>query len=259
MFDYKFIEYIALVFLLIKPLHAYSIEDPQKTKVDTILAKAATEANEELAGTKVDEYTRIRLIGFDKNIPIYIYLYSTSIDSKPLSAEQIKSMDLFHINKTCGSKFRPLMKNPYDLKVSHEFENMRTGKTIYKIVIGNKECLAPSRAAPATQSTSTLTNTDKIEIPSPLSLYEDYVRQKDVLHGHGQPWGACVMPMMEGLQFEISDGRHVVEVSKLSDQRSKLGRQYVLLVKCKEQKNNSLFECELSSSGDYIGGRAVQW
>lgn len=119
---------------------SYASDESQKAEVDAVMTKAAKQANEQLVGMKVDEYTRIRFIGFDKKVPVYIYVYSTSIGVNKLNAEQIRAMNVFHINKSCGSKFRPLMKNPYNLKVSHAFEDMLTGKTIYKITIGDKDC-----------------------------------------------------------------------------------------------------------------------
>lgn len=129
------------ILLLFMACHqSYASDESEKAEVDAVMIKAAKQANEQLVGMKVDEYTKIRFIGFDKKVPVYIYVYSTSIGIDQLNAEQKRAMDVFHINKTCGTNFRPLMKNPYNLKVSHEFEDMRTGKTIYKITIGNKNC-----------------------------------------------------------------------------------------------------------------------
>lgn len=137
----KFNQCISIGMLLFMVCHqSYASNESEKAEVDALMTKSAKEANEQLVGMKVDEYTKIRFIGFDKKVPVYIYVYSTSIGMTQLSADQRKSMDMFHINKTCVDNFRPLMKNPYNLKVSHEFQDIRTGKTIYKITIEDKNC-----------------------------------------------------------------------------------------------------------------------
>ena len=141
-FKAKYIKLIAITVLFSSVAHhqSYASESSDRAEVDAIMINAAKQANEQLVGMKVDEHTRIRFIGFDKNVPVYIYIYSTSIDIDQLNLEQKRAMDIFHINKICTSKFRSLMKNPYNLKVSHEFENIRTGKRIHKIIIENKDC-----------------------------------------------------------------------------------------------------------------------
>lgn len=131
---------IGILLLFMTCDQSYASDESEKAEVDAVMTNAAKQANEQLVGMKVDEYTKIRFIGFDKKVPVYIYVYSTNIGTDQFNAEQKRAMDVFHINKTCATIFRPLMKNPYNLKVSHEFENMRTGKTIYKITIGNKDC-----------------------------------------------------------------------------------------------------------------------
>lgn len=142
----KFSQFISIgmLFLFMACHQSYASDESEKAEVDAVMINAAKQANEQLVGTKVDEYTKIRFIGFDRKVPVYIYLYSTNIMSKfganKINSEQKRAMDVFHINKTCGTNFRPLMKNPYNLKVSHEFEDMHTGKTIYKITIANKDC-----------------------------------------------------------------------------------------------------------------------
>lgn len=135
---------IGMLFIFMTCNQSYASDESKKAEVDAVMINAAKQGNEQLVGTKVDEYTKIRFIGFDKKIRVFIYLYSTNIMSKfgaaQLNSQQKIDMDVFHLNKTCGSKFRPLMKNPYNLKISHEFEDMRTGKTIYKITIGDRDC-----------------------------------------------------------------------------------------------------------------------
>jgi hypothetical protein len=131
---------IGILLLFMAYHQSYASDASEKAEVDAVMTKAAKQANEQTSGMKVDEYTRIRFVGFDKNVPVFMYLYSTSIGTDKLNAEQKMAMDVFHINKTCGSNFRPLMKNPYNLKVSHEFEDIRTGKTIYKITVVSKDC-----------------------------------------------------------------------------------------------------------------------
>jgi hypothetical protein len=131
---------MGFLILLLACHQSYASDESEKAEVDAVMTKAAKQANEQLAGMKVDEYTRIRFIGFDKKGPVFIYVYSSSIGADRLNEPQKRTMDVFHINKTCGTKFRPLMKHPYNLKVSHAFEDIRTGKTVYKIIIGNKDC-----------------------------------------------------------------------------------------------------------------------
>lgn len=136
--------FVGVIFLLMASHQSHASDESDKAEVDAGMISASKQANDQLVGTKVDEYTKIRYIGFDKKIPVYIYVYSTSIMSKlgsdQISSEQKRAMDVFHINKTCGTNFRPLMNNPYNLKVSHEFEDSRTGKLVYKIIIGSRDC-----------------------------------------------------------------------------------------------------------------------
>jgi hypothetical protein len=116
---------------------------PSKSELDSVMLNAVKQFNEQLAGLKIDEYTNIKYVTYDKNPPLFTYFYTTTalsyLKKDSLDQAQKDAMRKFNIPKTCSSQMKPLMK-PYNLKVDHIFEDKNTGKVIYKLTVSHLDC-----------------------------------------------------------------------------------------------------------------------
>lgn len=116
---------------------------PSKAMLDEVMRGVAKQTNDNLAGTKVDEFTKLKFVTYDANPPVFSYFYLSDIKASrgrlPLTTQQIVAMDEFHINKTCTSNFKGLLK-AYNFKVAHIFEDVSSGKTFYKISVNESHC-----------------------------------------------------------------------------------------------------------------------
>lgn len=116
---------------------------PSKSEFDAIMQNAVLQMNAQMAGTKIDDYTEFKFVTYDKNPPLFSYFYSsnalTLLKQGSLNETQNKAMKTYNLQKTCSSKFRPLMK-PYNLRVAHIFEDKITGKTVYKLTVSHDDC-----------------------------------------------------------------------------------------------------------------------
>jgi hypothetical protein len=116
---------------------------PGKAEFDAIMLNAAKQANAQMTGTKIDEYTTLKLVTYDSNPPLFSYFYIsnalTILKQDKLNQTQIDAMKISNTNKTCSSKFKPLMK-PYNFKVAHIFEDKNSGKIFYKLTVSHSDC-----------------------------------------------------------------------------------------------------------------------
>ena len=116
---------------------------PPKSELDAVMQNAVKQMNSQMSGLKVDEYTTLKYVAYDTTLPLFTYFYSSSAlsatNQQSLTNAQLAAMNLFNINKTCTSNFKPLMK-PYSLKVAHIMEDSKTGKNFYKLTVAAKDC-----------------------------------------------------------------------------------------------------------------------
>jgi hypothetical protein len=116
---------------------------PSKLEFDSIMRNAVRQVNAQISGLKIDEYTALKFVTYDSSPPLFSYFYNTSaltvLKQSSLNQMQIDEMKKFNVNKTCSSNFKSLMK-PYNLKVAHVFEDVNSGKVIYKLTVSHLDC-----------------------------------------------------------------------------------------------------------------------
>lgn len=75
--------------------------------------------------------------------------------------------------------------------------------------------------------------------------------------GKGTLWRPCVAPLLRRLA-SYGIGADVTGIISLRERKTDLGRQFALLVKRSEASKNLLYECELSTQGDFIGVQSTR-
>lgn len=115
---------------------------PSKTEVDAVMQNAVKQANTQMSGSRVDEYTTLRFLTYDVNPPLLSYFYATSVmrdtNQNLLSQSQIDAIRSFNINKSCATY--GLIMRQYNMRVAHIFDDSYTGKPIYKITVSRMDC-----------------------------------------------------------------------------------------------------------------------
>lgn len=75
---------------------------------------------------------------YDEKTPLLGYFYETNYFAKPgkrqITKEYAEKLRQFNIEKTCSSRFKPLMK-AYGMQVAHSFSDATTGKNLVEIVV----------------------------------------------------------------------------------------------------------------------------
>jgi hypothetical protein len=116
---------------------------PTRSEVDAMFENVARQANSQMSGTKIDEYTTLRAVSYDKAVPVFSYLYASTVSAKTgrlnLNGAERQAMSTYHQTKTCGTHFRPFMK-AYGLRVTHIFEDQRTGSHLITLTYSGKDC-----------------------------------------------------------------------------------------------------------------------
>jgi hypothetical protein len=116
---------------------------PSRAEVDRVMLEMVKQFNAQMAGTKVDEMTIIRMMTYDRATPSLGYLYSTNYiattGQKELTQEYIQQVKRFNIEKTCSSPVRPLLR-AYGLQVVHSFSDATSGKNILQVRVTASDC-----------------------------------------------------------------------------------------------------------------------
>ena len=116
---------------------------PTVDEMHTMFEVAARQANSQIANTQIDDLTVLKLMTYDRNVPVMTYHYKSTalsaLKKKDLDATATKAMIAHHRNKTCGTHFAPFMR-VYGLKVAHRFEDAATGSEMITITVEAKNC-----------------------------------------------------------------------------------------------------------------------
>jgi hypothetical protein len=116
---------------------------PTKTEVDALFENVARQTNSQASNSKVDDFTTLKVVTYDKGVPVFTYHYVSTILKKTgrsdLTQTERDAMFVFHQTKTCNSHFRAFMI-PYGLKVTHTFEDQMTGRNLITLTYGSKDC-----------------------------------------------------------------------------------------------------------------------
>lgn len=121
-----------------QPQKPPTIEDMHR-----LLENAARQANSQISNTKLDDYTTLKLMTYDRGVPVMTYHYTSSalqaIGARELNAAARQAMFDHHRSRTCGTQFAPFMRM-FGLKVAHRFEDVATGKEVITVTISGKDC-----------------------------------------------------------------------------------------------------------------------
>jgi hypothetical protein len=108
-----------------------------------VLENAAQEANKQLANTRLDDYTTLKFMTYDRRAPVMTYHYaSTALQitgQKSLNAAARNAMNEYHRAKTCSTQFVPFMR-VFGLKVAHRFEDAATGLEMITVTVKSADC-----------------------------------------------------------------------------------------------------------------------
>jgi len=108
-----------------------------------ILENAAREANGQLANTRLDDLTTLKLMTYDRGVPVMTYHYTSSAlqatGQKSLNQAARKAMIDHHRVKTCSTQYVPFMR-VFGLKVAHRFEDVSTGLEVITVTVQGSDC-----------------------------------------------------------------------------------------------------------------------
>lgn len=114
-----------------------------RSEIDALFDNVARQTNTQTSNTKIDEYTTLKLVTYDKGVPVFTYHYVSTVSKKlgrtNLTQAERDAMFVFHQTKTCSSHFRAFMI-PYGLNVTHMFEDQKTGRNLITLTYSAKDC-----------------------------------------------------------------------------------------------------------------------
>ena len=108
-------------------------------KINNHMFKVAREVNQQLGGSKIDEYTTFRHVVYEPSSKTLMYTYGATVNFDKLNQTQSGDMYVFHKNKSCNGAFASVIKS-YGMKIEHVFENVRTGRELWRMSYSSKEC-----------------------------------------------------------------------------------------------------------------------
>ena len=135
----------ALAAILAYSAFAMAQTDKRPTIEDMhrLLETAAREANKQLANTRIDDFTTLKLVTYDRGVPVFTYHYTSNIlqatGQKSIPQAARKAMIDYHRTKTCATKYALLMR-VFGLQVAHRFEDRETGLEIIAVTIQGTDC-----------------------------------------------------------------------------------------------------------------------
>lgn len=108
-----------------------------------VLENAVREANGQLANTRIDDYTTLKFMTYDRRVPVMTYHYASSVlgatREHQISDAGRQAMLDYHRTKTCHTRFAPLMRGS-GLQVVHRFEDAATGKVLISMTFRGSDC-----------------------------------------------------------------------------------------------------------------------
>jgi len=130
-------------FFTITTAGAQSDKRPTIQDMHQILENAAREANKQIANTRIDDFTTLKLMTYDRGISEMTYHYTSSAlkatGQKSMSPAARKAMIDHHKVKTCSTQYVPFMR-AFGLKVAHRFEDVATGLEMITVTVQSSDC-----------------------------------------------------------------------------------------------------------------------
>lgn len=116
---------------------------PAVEEMHRVLENAVRQASPQLANTRVDEYTTVKFVSYDRTVPVFTYHYATTwlnaTGKQHYSDAERQILYEYHRTKTCRTQFVPLMRGS-GLRVAHRFEDATTGKVLISMVFRGSDC-----------------------------------------------------------------------------------------------------------------------
>jgi hypothetical protein len=117
---------------------------PPISELHSAMKNMVMQGNKQLAGSRVDEFTTLRMVTYDEPIPLLSYHYWTDhytrTGQRNLSESERKRLRAFHIERVCTSKMRVAMRE-YGLQVGHNFADQSTGRNLLEVRVKYADCI----------------------------------------------------------------------------------------------------------------------
>lgn len=132
--------------LVIISMSTYSQSKPgfSRSDLDSSMRSMVKQFNEQMAGTRVDDQTVIRMMVYDTPVPTLTYIYATkhyaTTGLKSVDQEHAQALRKYHIEKTCSSDFAAFMR-AFKLEVTHSFEDATTGRRLFSVTVRGSDCV----------------------------------------------------------------------------------------------------------------------
>ena len=129
------IKYLLIFIILINPAFAQK-KPPSIEEFHQNFENLVQKINHQTSGSKIDEFTSLKLVTYDRNSTLLTYHQTTHINKNiPLDVD---NGNLHLVEKACRV-YGPFMRH-YKLKVKYNFENSETGKLIHSTTVLSKDC-----------------------------------------------------------------------------------------------------------------------
>lgn len=245
----------SLFFLLCAATCTIAQATSDKKNFDDQMVKNAQAANEQISNLKLDNYTRLRGVFYERESSSFIYYYLTSFPKEharfKLDVEQAKDLSMSLISKTCNGPFKEYISAPYYVKVLHIYNDKQTNDQYHKTSVGIKECEALDASNQAS---------DKHQ---DFALLLSLAPENEKTKYQKEPWHKCSLELIEkhpppscytdttneSTKSQKCD-RIPVHIEELSHTQTKRSKTYELLFT--RGKFRKTYECELSLKGSII-------
>jgi len=123
--------------------HSQQGKRPTIEDMHRLLDNAARQANTQMSNTRLDDFTTLKIMTYDRGVPAMTYHYTSSALQASAAREfndaAKRAMVDHHKSKTCGTQFVPFMR-VFGLRVAHRFEDTISGKELMTITVTGKDC-----------------------------------------------------------------------------------------------------------------------
>ena len=134
---------LTALLLIIATASAQTDKRPTIEDMHQILENAARDANRQLANTRIDDFTTLKLMTYDRGVPVMTYHYTSSAlkatGQKSMTSATRKAMIDHHRAKTCSTQYVPFMR-VFGLKVAHRFEDVASGLEMITVTVQASDC-----------------------------------------------------------------------------------------------------------------------
>jgi hypothetical protein len=131
--------FITALILICGPAFSNANDEELINKINNHFFKLSREINQQLGGSRIDEHTTFRHVVYESTSKTLVYTYRSTAHLDKLNSAQSDAMYIFHKNKSCNGAFAPIIKS-YGMKIEHVFENLNTGRELWRKSYTSKEC-----------------------------------------------------------------------------------------------------------------------